>query len=136
SFQVLVSNSVGHVSSDVVTLTVISNQPIPTIASPSPGTLYQAGQSIAFSGSATDPQAGTLPASAFTWPVEFHHGTNVVSVLPPTSGSTSGSFTIPTTGDTATDVFYRILLTVTDSSGRSQTTWVDIAPRAATLTVA
>src|SRR5262249_53961846 len=90
----------------------------------------------AFRGTATDPHDGTLPPSAFTWTVDFHDGTNVVSVFPPSSGLTSGSFTIPTSGDTATDVFYRISLTVTDSAGASQTTSVDIDPQTATLTVA
>jgi hypothetical protein len=136
TFQVVVSNPEGQASSHVVTLTVNADQPIPTITAPTPGTLYQAGQSIAFRGTATDPHDATLPPSAFTWTVDFHDGTNVVSVLPPTSGLTSGSFTIPTSGDTATDVFYRISLTVTDSRGASQTTWVDLDPRTATLTVA
>jgi hypothetical protein len=77
-----------------------------------------------------------LPPSAFTWTVDFHHGTTVARVFGPASGMTTGSFTVPTTGDTATDVFYRISLTVTDSSGASQTTWVDIDPMTSTLTVA
>src|SRR5262249_18681498 len=88
-----------------------------------------------FSGTATDPQDGTLPASAFTWKVDRYHGTSVVPVLA-ASDITSGSFAIPTTGDTSTDVFYRISLKVTDSGGGSQTTSVDIRPRTATLTVA
>src|SRR5207244_3156865 len=114
-FQVVVGNSQGRVSSNLVTLAVIANQPVPTITSPAPGTLYQAGETINFSGFATDPQDGILPASAFTWRVDFHEGTSISPVLPPTSGTTSGSFTIPTTGDTSTAVFYRISLTVTDS---------------------
>jgi hypothetical protein len=136
TFQVVVNNTHGRAASNLVSLTVIANQPTPTINSPAPGTLYEAGETVGFSGTATDPQDGTLPASAFTWKVDLYHGTSVVPVLPPTSGITSGSFTIPTTGDTSTDVFYRISLTVTDSGGASQTTSVDIRPRTATLTVA
>ena len=76
-----------------------------------------------------------MPASAFIWRVDSYNGTSVHPLLPPTSGISSGSFTIPTTGDPSTDVFYRISLSVTDSQGLTQTTSRDINPRTATLTV-
>ena len=44
-----------------------------------------------------------------------------IPFLPATSGSTGGSFTIPTTGETATNVWYRIHLTVRDSGGLTAT---------------
>ncbi len=55
--------------------------------------------------------------------------------MPATSGYTSGSFTIPTTGHTATNVWYRIYLTVTDSVGLTQTSYVDIHPRTTNITL-
>ena len=44
------------------------------------------------------PRTGTLPAAAFTWEVVFHHDTHTHPFMQPTSGITSGSFVIPTTG--------------------------------------
>ena len=101
------------------TLTVTANQPpTGTITQPAAGTLYSGGSVISYAGTATDPEDGTLPASAFTWRVDFHHDT-------PTSirssrrrpARRSGSFTIPTTGHTEANVWYRIYLTVRDSGG-------------------
>lgn len=47
---------------------------------------------------------------------------------------TSGSFTIPNTGETATSIFYRLHLDVTDEQGLSDTAYTDIHPRTSELT--
>ena len=41
-------------------------------------------------------RTATLPASAFTWQVDFHHATHIHPFIAPTSGATSGSFVVPT----------------------------------------
>lgn len=135
-FRVRVTNSFGEDLSQVATLTVVSNTP-PTAAilTPSAGALYQGGQTLAFSGSGTDPEEGSLPASAFTWKIDFHHADHHHPFVPSTSGFKSGNFTVPTTGETATDVWYRLHLTVTDSGGQSTTVFRDIQPRTSTLTL-
>ena len=51
------------------------------------------------------------------------------------NGVTNGSFVIPTQGETAADVWYRIHLTVTDSGGQTQTNFVDVVPRTASITL-
>jgi hypothetical protein len=56
--------------------------------------------------------------------------------MPATSGAASGTFTIPTVGETSANVWYRIYLTVRDSAGLAQTTQLDIFPRKVTLTLA
>jgi hypothetical protein len=68
--------------------------------------------------------------------VDFHHDTHSHPFLPATSGVTSGTFVIPTTGETAANVWYRLFLTVTDSGGRSHTVQRDIVPRVVRLTLA
>ena len=79
--------------------------------------LFKAGDVITFSGSATDVEDGTLPASAYTWNIDFLHDRHVHPGTPIT-GVTSGTFTIPTTGhDFSGFTRYRVSLTVTDSSG-------------------
>ena len=117
------------------TLTVSGGAPTATITTPAAGTTYAAGTTVSFSGTGTDPQDGTLPASAFTWEVVFHHDTHTHPFFPPTSGITSGSVMIPNRGEVATNVFYRFHLTVRDSSGLTHTVTRDITPRVATVSL-
>lgn len=139
-FRVVVSNGLGTVTSDSATLTVTTNvAPEPTILTPDDGTKYDAGDTIAFTGAATDEEDGTLPPSAFEWEVVFHHHEHThpgPNLQPgPTGDGRSGSFTIPDEGETEADVWYRIRLTVTDSGGVSQTTYRDVTPNTSTITI-
>jgi hypothetical protein len=111
-------------------------EPTATITNPPNRALYRAGDTIAYSGTGTDPEDGNLPASAFTWRVDFHHDGEVDTFVPSTSGATSGSFTIPNRGETSANVFYRIHLTVRDSGGLTSSTFVDVVPRKVNLTLA
>ena len=52
-----------------------------------------------------------------------------------TSGVSSGSFQIPNSGETAVNVFYRLYLVVTDLQGGKDTSFVDILPNTATITL-
>ena len=52
------------------------------------------------------------------------------------SGSKTGSFTIPTSGETSANVFYRLHLRVRDSGGLTRSVSRDIQPRKATVTLA
>ncbi len=135
-FRCIVSNGSGSVPSAQATLTVTTNQPpTATISSPTAGTTYAGGDVIAYSGSATDPETGSLPASAFTWWVNFHHDTHFHPFLQPTSGATGGSITIPTVGETSSNVWYRIHLQVVDSVGLTDEKTVDVIPRTTTMTL-
>ena len=86
---------------------------------------------------ATDPEDGTLPASAFTWRVDFHHDTHIASVhRRRRAARRSGSFTIPTAGR---DVGERLVPDLSDSArcGRADAhAQRDIVPRKAQLTLA
>lgn len=135
-FSATVTNGLGSVTSNAATLTVLANGvPSATISSPAAGTLYRGGQTFTFSGSATDPEDGALPASAFTWRVDFHHDDHTHPHLPATSGVTSGTFTIADRGETSANVFYRVILTVEDSEGLTDTTFVDVRPRTSVVTL-
>jgi glucose/arabinose dehydrogenase len=136
-FRAVVTNVFGSATSNSATLTVVSNRP-PTgaITSPAAGARYSGGDTITFSGAATDPEEGILPASRYTWNVEFHHDTHTHPVLGPISGQTSGSFVVPTSGETSTNVFYRITLVVTDSGGLQHTSFRDVPPRTVNITLA
>ena len=135
-FRCVVSNAFGSATSNEARLTVVANQtPTATITQPAAGTLYTAGQTINFSGTGSDPEDGNLPAAAFTWRVDFHHDDHIHPFLSPTSGITSGSFVVPTTGETSANVFFRIHLTVSDSGGLQNSTFLDVRPRTATITL-
>ena len=137
-FRVNVSNNNGNVFSNAAVLTVSANvPPVAAITAPVAGVLYTAGTTITFAGTGTDPD-GTppLPASAFSWRVDFHHDTHDHPFLPTTTGVTGGSFVIPTTGETSANVWYRIYLTVTDPFGLTHTVQRDLFPQTVRLTLA
>lgn len=94
---------------------------------------YNAGDTVSFSGSGSDEQDGALPASAYKWTVVFHHADHVHPFRDNITGP-SGSVTIPRTRDQLGNTFYRISLTVTDSSGLSTTVYKDINPNLVRLT--
>jgi glucose/arabinose dehydrogenase len=132
----VVSNSFGSATSDAATLHVTTNQPpAATIQTPVANTLYSGGETISYSGTATDAEDGELPASAFTWWVDFHHDTHTHPFLPPSTGARSGSFNIPTEGEKSANVWYRIHLKVTDSGGLTHETFRDTRPRTARVTL-
>jgi glucose/arabinose dehydrogenase len=135
-FRVVAKNSAGSAASSAATLIVTSDRtPTATITSPASGATYAGGQSFTFSGTGTDPEDGSLPASAFTWQIDFHHADHTHPFMQPTSGVKSGTFTIPTTGEVSPDVFYRVYLKVKDSDGLTHTTFRDVKPREATMTI-
>ncbi|MDQ3440409.1 MAG: DNRLRE domain-containing protein [Planctomycetota bacterium] len=124
----------GSNSDDPIVITAGSQAPMGTITTPTAGTNYGGGQTIDFSGAATDPEDGTLPASAFEWSVVFHHANHTHPFEESISGVTSGSFVIPTVGEQAPDQWYRVHLKVTDSDGVEHTSFRDVVPRTTTLT--
>jgi glucose/arabinose dehydrogenase len=139
-FRVVVSNSGGSVTSNEATLTVSSNQkPTATITTPGTGATYSGGDVIRFEGKGTDPEDGNLPASAFTWAVDLYHydpPAHTHPAMAPLNGVTSGTFTIPTSGETSPNVAYRIYLTVRDSQGATHTQQFDVQPNRAKITLA
>lgn len=138
TFRVRVTNAAGNALSNNATLTVTTttnNPPTAAITQPTANALYEGGSVITYSGTGMDTQDGTLPASAFTWRIDFHHDTHAHPFLPSTTGAKTGTVTIPTAGETAANVWYRIYLTVTDAGGLTHTVQRDLSPRKVRLTV-
>ncbi len=77
-----------------------------------------------------------MPASAFSWRVDFHHDTHSHPFLPTTTGVASGSVVVPTTGENSANVWYRIHLSVTDAAGLTHSVQRDVFPRFARLMLA
>lgn len=109
--------------------------PMAVITAPKEGGVYQAGQTLSFAANGWDTEDGSLPASAFSWQIVFHHDAHTHPFLGPIEDITRGSFTIPRAGHIETNVWYRIHLSVTDSSGFSYQTYRDVYPRLATITL-
>lgn len=135
-FDCVITNELGSATSDPATLTVVVDAPpAPVILTPKEGKLYRAGQTLSFKGAATDAEDGKLPASAFSWRIDFHHDEHFHPFYPETGGKKSGSAKIPRVGETSANVWYRIHLTVTDSDGITATTYRDVFPQKVTITV-
>ena len=114
----------------------IANQaPVPVIASPPAGTMFQGGDTVAFSGSASDLEDGAEPATRLTWWVDLHHDTHTHPFVPETTGAT-GLVTIPTRTETSDNIWFRFHLRATDSAGLSSETTRDILPRKVQFTLA
>ncbi len=136
-FRCRAANSAGAVTSSPVYLTVVSaNQaPLPQFLTPAADATYAAGETILFSGAATDPEDGPLPVGALSWKVHFCHSNHNVPYLGTLGGVSTGAFSVPLRGETSTNVFFRIYLTAHDSGGRETTVSRDVAPRTSTLSL-
>src|SRR5439155_7498464 len=93
------------------------------------------GDTINFSGHATDPQDGTLPPSALAWTLILHHCVTLddchTHPMTTFSGVASGSVIAP---DHDYPSYVEIQLTATDAGGLSSTTSVSIHPKPVDLT--
>ncbi len=135
-YRVIVTNSVGNVTSNAAALSVISNvTPVAEIITPITGATYIAGTTINFSGQGNDQEDGSLPAQAFSWAINFHHNTHHHD-QPAINGITSGTFNVPNIGETSDNVWYRIILTVTDANGLKGKDSVDIIPMKSNINLA
>jgi len=80
--------------SDPIVVTVGNHAPTGTITLPGAQT-YRSGDTILFSGAATDPEDGTLPAAAFEWSIVFHHNTHTHPFLDSIPRGQNGQFPDP-----------------------------------------
>ena len=111
-----VTDGRGASATDAVIITVGNTKPTATIEEPTAGTTWRVGQTISFRGSATDPEQGTLPASALSWTLVMKHCSSegchehVIQTFP---GAT-GSFSAP---DHEYPSYLELELTATDAGG-------------------
>jgi glucose/arabinose dehydrogenase len=136
TYRCRVTNSAGSTTSNAATLTVLNNlAPTATIHTPGAGSKYSAGTTLSFSGSGSDPEDGTLAPAALRWRIDFHHETHTHPAMLETSGIAGGTFAIPNSGEVSANVRYRVYLTATDSAGLSTTSFVDVTPNTAMITL-
>jgi glucose/arabinose dehydrogenase len=128
-----VTDSRGMSSVANLTLNPSRTGPTATILTPSPSLTWNVGDVINFSGSATDPQDGPLPASALTWSIVLHHCPSNCHTHPVQDfqGVASGSFAAP---DHQYPSYLELILTATDSAGLFDTKSVLLYPNTVDLT--
>ena len=129
-----VTDGAGSTDSESVTISVGGNTaPTVVINTPAAGTTWKVGDVIPFSGSATDAQEGTLPASALTWDLVMNHCPSNCHQHPVQSyaGTASGSFTAP---DHEYPSYLDLRLTAKDSGGLTSSKVVRLDPRTVQLT--
>lgn len=130
--HVRVANPHGGVLSDTVRLTVVAGTR-PAIQFNGIPATYAAGDTIPFAATVSDPDQAAVPASDWTWRIDFHHDAHTHPALSPISGTGSGIYVVETFGEVDTNVHYRVHLSVLDSSGLSGAAFVDVLPRKVTL---
>ena len=116
----------------VVTVGGGNSPPVPTIATPSASLRWRVGDTISFTGGATDPETGPLPASSLTWSLVMQHCPDNCHTHPLQNyvGVTGGSFVAP---DHEYPSELELQLTATDSLGASATTSVTLDPQTVQL---
>ncbi len=135
-YRCRVSNGEGTVLSEEALLTVTANtRPVAHILTPSSDDTYRAGDTLFFSGTATDAEDGTLGPENMVWRIDFHHDEHSHPAMAPTAGIGEGFYLIPTIGETDDNVWYRVYLTAEDGEGLSQRTFRDVFPEKASITV-
>ena len=130
-----VTDNQGATDTDDVTVTAGNSAPTATISSPASSLRWKVGDAVSFSGGATDPQSGTLPASALSWSLVLHHCAPAGSPchqhpVQDYEGVASGSFTAP---DHEHPSYLELTLTATDPGGLSDTDTVRIDPQTVNL---
>ncbi len=129
-------NNFGSAPSQTALVGVSSNhRPLPEILLPLTNTLYRGGDTLHFSGKATDPEEGPLAADRLSWRIDFHHANHTHPGLPLTQGVSEGQYIVSPVGETATDVFFRIYLTARDIKGFEKTVTRDVYPQKTEITI-
>ena len=133
--QLRVTDPQGASDTDTVQITAGNSAPSASILTPTAGTTWRVGNTVSFSGSATDPQQGTLPASALSWSLILHHCPSNCHSHPLQDfvGVASGSFTAP---DHEYPSHLELRLTVTDAGGLTDTESILLQPQTVDLTFA
>ncbi|HET8916159.1 MAG TPA: PKD domain-containing protein, partial [Propionibacteriaceae bacterium] len=128
-----VTDRQGASATDSVTITAGNTAPTAFIDTPAAGTTWRVGDTISFTGHATDTQQGQLPASAFSWQLILQHcPSNCHSHTVQTfAGVANGSFVAP---DHEYPSYLELRLTATDSGGLQHTASVRLDPRTVNLT--
>ena len=133
--SVTVTDPQGSFSTQTVLMTPGETAPTPVIDTPSAGLTWQVGQTVSFTGHATDLQDPSIPTSALRWSLRMQHCASVgdchTHFLQDWTGVAGGSFVAP---EHEYPSYLELVLTARDSSGLSQSTVLRLNPATVTAT--
>jgi glucose/arabinose dehydrogenase/PKD repeat protein len=132
---VRVTDNHGASATDAVAISAGNTPPTATITTPTTGLTWKVGDTIAFGGSATDAQDGSLGAGSLSWTLRLQHcpsncHTHTVQTF---SGVASGSFAAP---DHEYPSYLELELKATDSGGLTDTRTIRLDPKTVVLSFA
>jgi len=116
----------GESSAPAIAITVGNTPPDLTIELTG-GSTFMVDTEVRFSGHGVDLEDGAVAPSALHWRVDLHHLVHFHPVIADLVGI-AGSFIASSHGENLQDIFYRITLSATDSSGLTGTRSVDVHP--------
>jgi glucose/arabinose dehydrogenase len=135
--KLTVTDTLGASASTTVPISSGNDAPTAFVDTPSASLAWRVGDTITFSGHATDPQQGTLPASALSWSLRMQHCATLTTChthfLQTFNGVASGSFVAP---DHEYPAYLELVLTATDSQGLTNTVTRRLDPATVDLTFA
>ena len=129
-----VTDGDGMSAVDSVVIHAGNTPPLPVIDTPAPTLRWRVGQTIGFSGHASDDGQSSVPASALSWSLIMNHCSTATSChehpIQDYAGVASGSFVAP---DHEYPSYLLLRLTATDSGGLRGTTTVRLDPQTASI---
>ncbi|MET7421751.1 PQQ-dependent sugar dehydrogenase [Dactylosporangium sp. NPDC005555] len=130
-----VTDTLGATNDKTVTITAGNDAPTAIIDTPASSLTWAVGNQISFTGHATDPQQGTLPASALNWAIVLHHcsspGVCHEHPMQTLTGVAGGTLSAP---DHEYPSYLEFRMTATDAGGLTSTTTVNVQPKTVDLT--
>ncbi|MBA3261468.1 MAG: PKD domain-containing protein [Thermoleophilaceae bacterium] len=133
--SVKVTDDQGASAIDAVAIRAGNTPPTATITSPTTGLTWKVGDPIAFAGSATDAQDGTLDATDLDWKLVIQHCPSNCHehTVQTWTGIDQGSFPAP---DHEYPAYVELTLTATDSGGLPDTRTIRLDPKTVVLSFA
>ncbi|MEU4162903.1 PQQ-dependent sugar dehydrogenase [Actinoplanes sp. NPDC026670] len=135
SARLTVTDTLNATHTSTIAITPGNEAPTAIIDTPTVGTTWKVGDTIAFTGHATDPQQGTLPASRLNWDLVMHHCSAPENchehAIRSWTGAASGSFEAP---DHEYPSYLELKLVATDQEGLTHTVTRRLDPKTVDLT--
>jgi glucose/arabinose dehydrogenase len=133
--RLTVTDTLNATGTSTVTITPGNDAPTAVIDTPAASTTWKVGDTIAFSGHATDPQQGTLPATSLDWDLVMHHCSTPDNchehAIRGWTGVASGSFEAP---DHEYPSYLELRLVATDQDGLTHAVTRRLDPKTVDLT--
>ena len=125
----------GLADTDSVVVSASNTPPVPVINTPAAGTTWEVGEQLFFSGSASDAQDGSVPASRLSWQLTIRHcpSTCHSHVAESFAGVAGGSFFGP---DHEYPAHLELTLTATDAQGATASVTRELHPKTVILSFA